>query len=167
MGEFIKELDYSIIQKSSEKYKNINEAVIHLEVEGEQVPFKVEVYKVFSPVSIKECVVELVQKIDSAKKVDRDGFGDILTPYVMFLCVKHFTTLELPEKFAEQVLAIENMLNTGALMQIYLHLDEGQLELVKEEIDRTLEVFNNNRALVDKLKVESVDKVFDKQLMEF
>lgn len=170
MEEFIKDLEYGTIQKASEKYENIVEAFISLEIEGQQVPFKVEMYKVFSPVAIKECVMELIEKMELAqthKRKVRDGIGSIVEPFTMFLCIKHFTTLKLPEIFEEQVIAIKNMLNTSALLQIYMNFDPEQLKILNEEVSMILENFENNMEFIQEYKKEFYDKVSDKSLLEF
>lgn len=166
MTEQIQNLSMELIEKASEKYSNIREVVVKMEVDGVVRPFVVEVFKIFSPVSIKQCVQEFINKMDMAKARDKEGFGDIMIPYLMFLIVKHFTTLKLPNTFAQELKAIEHMTNTGTLFQIMMYMDENEVSKVKDEINFVLENFDKNLPEFEEIKKAISKKLANKDLVE-
>jgi hypothetical protein len=166
MADQIQNLSMELIEKASEKYANIREVVIQMEVDGEVRPFKVEIYKVFSPVGIQQCVAELVEKIDIARSKDKNGFGNIIIPYTIFLIIKHFTTLKLPNVFSQQIKAIEHMINTGILFQIFMYFDEEEVNKIRNEIMFVLDNFDKKLPEIEKLKAEIREKLINKDLVE-
>lgn len=166
MADKIQSLDMELIERASEKYSNVREVIIHMEIDGEVKPFFVEIYKVFSPVGIKQCVAELIEKIDLVKTRDKDGFGNIIIPYMMFMIIKHFTTLNLPNVFSHQLKAIEHMTNTGTLFQIFMHFNENEVNKVREEISFVIDNFDKKLPDIEKLRKEIQEKLVDKSLAE-
>lgn len=166
MSETIQTLNMELIERASDKYANIREVVIQIEMDGQVRPFIVEMYKHFSPVSIKNCVQEFVEKMDMVRARDKDGFGDIMMPYLTFLMIRHFTTLELPNTFAKQLKAIENMLNTGIMFQILMHFDDAEVKKVREELDFIIENFDSKLPEIEALKKEIKEKLADKTLVD-
>lgn len=167
MSEQIQELNLEIIKKASEKYENIEEVFIDIEIEEDVVkPFKVEIYKFFSPTQINDCIAEFIEKMDLARRKDKDGFGDIMYPYIVFLIVKHFTTLKLPNDFNSQVLAIENMINTGVLFRIFMSFEQEEIERLKDKLQTIVENFDKNHSLVEQFKKQISPKIENKFLLE-
>lgn len=166
MVEQMQSLDFQLIERASEKYTNIKEAVIYMEIDGEVKPFIVEIYKHFSPVNIKMMVQELIEKLDLVRSKKKNSIDALFVPYMLFLTIKHFTTLELPNEFAEQLKAIEHMTNTGTMFQIIMHIDQDEIKKVKEEIDIVAYNLNSNLAEVDDFKKMIQEKLVDKSLLE-
>ena len=159
-----------LISKSHEKYENLRVVPIILNIDEKEVKTELNVYKLFSPVKIQECVSEFISNIDKVRrrKNNRDGFGVVLEPYLMWLMIKYFTELEdsMPTKFDEQIDSIIKMINTGAMFQIMIHFDESQIELVKEHIEIALDTFDKNKEVLDNLKLEYSKKIVDKSLLD-
>lgn len=157
-----------LIAKAHEKYENIKEIPVKLEIEGEVQTVNVEMYKVFSPVGIKECVTEFIGNIDVAKNINKQGFGDVQEPYLMYLLIKHFTNLgeHMPNNFKEQLLSLKQMMNTTVLFQLMVHFDESELDKIKEELEIALETFEDNYQIVEEIKKMAKDKVVNKDLLD-
>jgi hypothetical protein len=164
--EEIQKLSMEFISKASEKYENIKEVELELEIDGENKKFVVELYKHFSPISIKKCISEFVEKMERAKIVDKNGFGNITQPYLIFLIIKHFTTLNLPESFEEQILTLEKMVNTGILFKIFLNFDEEEIKKINDELEFILNNFDKNKEIVEGLKKEFRNKIENKFLLD-
>lgn len=166
MTEQIQILDFQTIERASEKYENIREIKVGMEVDGDINHFIVEIYKHFSPVSIKNCVIELVEKMDMVKGRNRDAMDGLLVPYMIFLAIKHFTTLTLPNSFAQQLKAIEHMTNTGVMLQIFSAFDGEELDKLNEEVSYAVKNFDKNLPEIEKLKEQIKEKLEDKTLLE-
>ncbi|MCR8994653.1 hypothetical protein [Brevibacillus laterosporus] len=166
MPETMQMLNMELIEQASDKYANIRNVVIQVEMDGQVRPFIVEMYKHFSPVSIKNCVKEFVDKMDMVRARDKDGFGDIMMPYLTFLIIRHFTTLEFPHTFAKQLKAIEHMLNTGIMFQILMHFDEKEVKKVHDELDFILKNFDSKLPEIESLKKQIKEKLTDKTLVD-
>lgn len=166
MKEQLRSLDFQLIERASEKYENIREAVIVMEIDEKIETFTVEIYKHFSPVQIKMCVQELIEKIDLVRSHDKKGFGNIIVPYMMFLIVKHFTTLELPNVFAHQLKAIEHMTNTGTLFQIFSYMDENEINKIKDEAGFIVDNFDDKMEGAKEMKEKIKSLLVDKSLLE-
>lgn len=166
MTENLQNLDLQLIEKASEKYENIREVAVSMEIDDEIKTFKVEIYKHFAPVQVTACVQELIDKIDLVRSYDKRGFGNIIVPYMMFMIIKHFTTLSLPKVFAHQLAAIERMTNTGTLFQIFMHMDENEIEKIKSEMMFVIENFDEKMEGVAELREQVRSLLVDKSLME-
>jgi uncharacterized protein (UPF0297 family) len=166
MTEQLQSLDFQLIERASEKYENIKEAIINMEVDGEVQPFIVEIYKHFSPVQVKMCVQEFVEKLHHVRTHDKSGFEGVVMPYMMFLIIKHFTTLKLPNRFAEQLVAIEHMTNTGTMFQIFMYMDENEVNKVKQEVGFVVENFESNLEETKDFQNQIRSMLTDKSLME-
>lgn len=162
----IRELSMELINKANEKYESVNHVIIQVEINGQFQPARVGIYKEFSTVGIKQCIAELIDKLDMAKARDRVGFVDAIMPFMMFMMIKHFTTLNMPVVFAEQLKAIDHMINTGTLFQIFMNFDEEQVKRVQEELQFVLDSFESKSDEIEKLKVEIKDKLVNKDLLE-
>jgi hypothetical protein len=165
-NENVKPLTLDDIFKASDKYENVKEIQFDLEIDGELRHFSVEIYKYFSPIHVKQCIMEFISKMEHVKSVDKDGFGDIAYPYLMFLMVKHFTTLKLPEAFNEQVVVLKKMLETGVLFKIYLNFDENEIKKIHDELKFIIDNFDKNIDAVNKFKEELREQIQNKELLE-
>jgi hypothetical protein len=159
-------LNYNLIEKASEKYENLKEVVVKMEIDGRIQEFVVEIYKHFSPVQIKMCVRELVEKLDYVKVKSNGDVNSMTVPYMIFLVIKHFTTLELPNTFAEQLKAIEHMTNTGTMFQIFIAFEQDELNKVLEEVNFIVDNFNGNMKEVEDFKSQIKETLKDKSLLE-
>lgn len=163
----LQDLSYEVIEKASEKYENVREVVIQLDIDEKIQFFKVEIYKHFGTIQVVQCVQELVDKLDRVRiKNGNDAMDKVFTPYMIFLIVKHFTTLKLPETLPEQLKAIEHMTNSGALFQILLSFDEDEVDKIHDEISKVVNNFDNNLAEVEDFKEQVRKKLKDKSLMD-
>lgn len=168
MSEQVQDFSLDILSKAHDKYENIKEVFVNVEIDGEVKTFKVEVYKVFSPVGIKQCVKEYVSNLDVAKNVNPNGFGDVTEPYFLYLLIKHFTNIgeQMPSNFKEQLVSLKHMMNTTVLFQIILHFDENEINKIKEEIEFIMEAFEDNSKILDGIKKKAEDEVDNKDLLE-
>jgi uncharacterized protein YpbB len=168
MAENIQQLNFDLISKAHEKYENIKLIPVKLEIDGEVQEFELEMYKLFSPVGIKECITEFVANIDYAKNTNREGFGDIQEPYLMYLLIKHFTNLgeSMPNTFKEQLASLKHMMNTTAFFQIMLHFDENEIKKIKDEMESLLETFEDNYHIFEEMKKEARGKIENEDLLE-
>ncbi|TVX86078.1 hypothetical protein [Paenibacillus agilis] len=167
MTEQIRSLDFQTIERASEKYANLREVVVQMEIENDEIEsFIVEIYRYFSPVQIKMCVQELVEKLDHVRAHNKGQVTTIMVPYMVFLIIKHFTTLKLPNRFAEQLKAIEHMTNTGVLFQIFMNMDAEQINLIQQEVAFVVDNFNNNMEQVEEFKNQIREQLVDKSLLE-
>lgn len=166
MSEVVQDLNLEVIKKASEKFENIEEVFIDVEIDEEIKTFKVEIYKYFSPIQITQCITEFIEKIDLARKKDKSGFGNIMYPYAIFMIIKHFTTLKLPNDFNEQILTIEKMINTGLLFEIFMSFEQEEIEKIKSKLELTLANFDKNHDLLEKFKKEVEPKIENKFLLD-
>ena len=161
-------LTSELISRSHERFENIKVIPVNVDVDGEIKEVELEVFKLFSPTKIQECTREFIQNIDKARKVDRDGFGDITEPYLMWLIIKHFSEMEnsMPNDFEKQIMSLKQMINTGVLFQIIVHFDNEQIELIKESLEIALATFNENEPHLIELKKRIKSELNDKSLVE-
>lgn len=165
MAEAIEKLSLDMLVSASEKYENINELTLELEINGEVKTAIVELYKYFSPMQVKDCVKEFIQKFDIIRKKDKDGFGDITEPYLMFLIIKHFTTMEFPDDLQSQLKYIERMLNTGIMFKIFTAFDDKEIVKIREQIEFVLENFGKNEEIMKELKQSMKGKLENPSLI--
>lgn len=159
-------LDFQLIERASEKYENLKEVLVQMEIDGEVQNFVVEIYKHFSTVQITQCVQELIEKLHYVKVKNKGKIESVVIPYMIFLIIKHFSTLELPNVFAEQLKAIEHMTNTGTMFQIFMSFDEKEIAKIQSEVTKVLDNFNNNMEEVEDFKDQLRKMLVDKSLME-
>ncbi|OME53979.1 hypothetical protein BSK59_15470 [Paenibacillus odorifer] len=159
-------LDFQIIERASEKYANLREVIVHIELEEKIESFIVEIYKHFSPLQIKDCVAELVEKLDYVRPHTKNDTSNIMVPYMIFLIIKHFTTLVLPDSFPEQLKAIEHMTNTGTMFQIFMSMDEEEIARVQDEVSFVVDNLNLNVAKTEEYKNLIREKLVDKSLLD-
>lgn len=159
-------LDFQIIERASEKYANLREVIVHVELEEKIEPFIVEIYKHFSSIQIKDCVAELVEKLDYVRPHTKSDTSNIMVPYMIFLIIKHFTTLKLPDSFPEQLKAIEHMTNTGTMFQIFMSMDEEEISKVQDEVSFVVDNLNLNVAKTEEYKNLIREKLVDKSLLD-
>lgn len=159
-------LDFQLIERASEKYENLKEVLVQMEIDGKIESFVVEIYKHFAPIQITQCVQELIEKLDHVRATNKGSVDGMVVPYMIFLFIKHFTTLELPNKFAEQLKAIEYMTNTGTMFQIFMSFDEDEIGKVQSEIAKVVENFNSNMEGMEEFKEQLRSKLVDKSLLE-
>lgn len=167
--EQLEELSLDMIAKSHEKFENVLNAPVHLDIDGEIQTFNVEIYKIFSPVKVYECVHEFIKNMDRARKVDRDGFGDILEPYLIWLIIKHFTVNlgeKMPNDFPQQLMSLKTMIETSALFQIVQYFEEEQIETVKEQLEVLLATFEDGSKDFKKMQEKYRELLVDKSLMD-
>ncbi len=167
--EEVQDFDLSLLSKSHDKFENIKEVYIDIDVDGETVRRKIDMYKVFSPVGVQACITEFIKNIDYARKVERDLFEDILEPYLLFLLIKHFTTLgdQIPKEFKKQIVVLEQLINTGVLFQIIVHFEEEEIQRVRSELELAIHTFEDNYGIVESLKEVYREKLDDKSLVEW
>lgn len=166
MTETYRNLDFHLIERASEKFENLKEVLVQMEIDGKIESFVVEIYKHFATVQITQCCQELIEKLDHVRVKNKGQIETVLVPYMIFMLIKHFTTLELPNKFAEQLKAIEHMTNTGTMFQIFMSFDENEIGKVQSEISRVLEHFDSKMEEVEEFKEQIRAKLVDKSLME-
>lgn len=161
-------LTYELISRSHETFENVKVIPLKIVVDEEVKEVELEILKMFSPTKIQECTREFIKNIDKARKVDRDGFGDITEPYLMWLIIKHFSEMEesMPNDFEKQILSLKQMVNTGVLFQIIVHFDNEQIELIKESLEIALATFNENEPHMLELKNRIKKDLNDKTLTE-
>lgn len=159
-----------LISKSHEKYENLKTITIFMDVDGELKETELDIYKIFSPVKIEECITELINNMDKIRRLKGRSFNleGVIEPYLMWLIVKYFTELEdsMPKKFEDQIISIKEMINTGVLYQIIANFDTEQIELIRENLEIAVETFENNKDVLDKLKLQISKELADKTLLE-
>lgn len=150
-----------MLSRAHKKYENLKEAFIAVNVDGEEKVVTVEVYRIFSPIAIKQCIAEYVKNMEVAKNVDKYGMEDVAEPYLLYLMVKHFTTLgeSMPKNFKEQLTSLQYMINENVLFQIVAHFDETEVERVKKGIEEIIVTFEDNYGLVDEMKAMAKEQL--------
>ncbi len=161
-------LTLEVIEKSNSQYEELKPIEVKLEIDGEIQTFELGVYEKFSPVSIKELIVEYISKIDLARKVNKDGFGNILEPYLMYLIIKHFTELgeSMPNDFKKQLSSMKQMMNNSSFFQILSQFDEKEINKIKEQLEVMIATVNENSEALEELRKEYFDKLQDKSLLD-
>lgn len=159
-------LTMDMVEQANVEYENIKEILVDIEINNEIKIVKVSMYKVFSPVAIRDCLTEYIRNMEKAKNISKLGFGDIAEPYLFYLFIKYFTTLgeEMPTKFNEQLHSMTHMINKGVLFQIVAHFEEEEIDLVVEELDNLTKTFEDNYGLIDEMKKLARDKVHNKKM---
>lgn len=161
-------LTLGLVSKSHEKFSNIKTAQIQLNIDDKIKSFEVDIYKIFSPVAVKECVVEYIMNLDKIRKKNNNDVGDISEPYLMWLMIKHFTILgeEMPENYLEQLNSLKQMINTSALFQIMSNFDENEVSKIKDELEIIMATAEVNSDYIKELKKEFEEKISDKDLLK-
>lgn len=164
----VEELTLDMLTLANEKYANLKEILIEMEVEGKPRIFRVGMYKAFSPFAVKDCVMEFIKNISTARIFDKDGFGDIQEPYLMWLLIKHFTTIgeSLPSDFSKQLDSLKVMINNGIFFQMVIHFDEDEVAKINTEMNEVLEAFVGNKEIFEEIKNRNADKITDKSILE-
>lgn len=162
------QLTLDLISRSHEKYQNVKIVPVSLDINGELKKFEFEMYKHFSPIGVKDCITEFIKNIDKARKVDKDGFGDIAEPYLMWLLIKHFTELgkSMPSDFQEQFYSLREMIDTSAFFQIMIHFDQEEVVLIKEELEIAIATFETNKNYISDLRDKTLLELKDKTLLD-
>lgn len=160
------DLTMDMIEQAHIEYENIKEILVDVNINNEIKIAKVSMYKVFSPVAIKNCLTEYIRNMEVAKNINKLEVDNIAEPYLFYLFVKYFTTLgeEMPTKFNQQLMSMTHMINTGVLFQILAHFDENEIDLVVEELDKLVESFEDNYGLVEEMKLLARDKIHHKEM---
>ncbi|MBG9737836.1 hypothetical protein [Paenibacillus alvei] len=166
MAKRVKNLNYELITQMNEKFNEMKKVVVTIDIGDKAQQFGLEICKYFSPAKMDSCITELIDKLDQAKLQDKEKYEQIIVPYLMFLTVKHFTTLELPSTFSEQLQAIETMINTGTLFQIYMSFEEKELERLSSTLRSAIDTFHANAKEFEELKEKMKTQLADKSLME-
>lgn len=162
-------LTHDILEKSSKELSKTKEGKVELLVDGEKKIFEIDINIVFSPVGITNLISEFVKNMDYAKNVNKEGFGDISEPYLMYLIIKHFTSLgdTMPTKFNEQLVSLKNMMNNTSFFQIIAQVEQSEIEKLKKELDKMLTKIEERVDLVDEMKDEFYGtKIKSKVLMD-
>lgn len=164
----LQELPLEMLEKSSDEFANVKEVAVFVKVGGTDMPFKVEMYKMFSPLKIKQCVVEYIKNMDKARKLDTEGFGDISEPYLFYLFIKHFTVMgeSMPNDFSAQIKSLEHMINTDVLFQLMVHFDEAEVERVRDELEQALNTFDDNYGIIEEFKKEAKYVIENEGIMD-
>lgn len=164
----VEELTLDMLTLANEKYENLKEILVEMEVRGDMRVFRVGMYKVFSPFTIRDCVMEFIKNMSTARVFDKDGFGDVQEPYLMWLLIKHFTTIgeNLPNKFSEQLDSLKVMINNDLFFQLIIHFDENEVAKLNTELNSILEAYTENKEIFQQMKVENADKFTDKSILE-
>lgn len=105
--------------------------------------YTLEIDRNFRSSKISQMIAELVEGFEQARIYSKE-LGEIFTPYAVLLMIKHFTSLDVPNKLDEQ-LAVLDLLDDGdLLMPIYNELPKDQVDLVFNEIEKVTKRLNDN-----------------------
>lgn len=164
----------NLIEESGKKFDLQTEVMIKVEVYDEktdsttieEAPIKID--KIFSPTKVKKCVYEYISNVTKMKSKysQDDDYVGVLEPYLIFMLVKHFSSLgkDIPQDIPTQIALMQNMIDSSALFQIMIKFDEDEITKIKEEIEIALAVFNANLEEVEG-KVKSMRHLIKNQDM--
>jgi hypothetical protein len=105
--------------------------------------YSLEIDKVFRKTKINTLIHDIVDKVEYSRIRNLD-LTPIFTPFVALLMIKHFTSLEIPDTFDEQLTVMNLLVDGEFLTQIYELLPADQVELVYVEIERATNRLNEN-----------------------
>ena len=169
MSKKNQKLTLDVVEQASSKYDEVKTGYVNIEVDGENKTFEIDIKKNFSPIGITNLISEFIKNMDFAKNVNKEGFGGISEPYLMYLIIKHFTSLgdSMPNKLDKQLVSLQHMMNTGTFFQIVVQIDEKEIKKLKEKLDEMMKTFESRLDLVEELKDEFYgDKIKNVALME-
>jgi hypothetical protein len=127
-------LDISLLEKAYQGQRKKKKVTIPVTIEGETQDTVLEIDEIFSPSKIRSCVEEFVSRVDVIRKYNENKFIEVMQGVLIFQIIKHFTSFPAPIKFAEQVIVMNMLTETGLLYRIYAELDEKEIRKITEEI---------------------------------
>lgn len=169
MSKKNQKLTLDVVEQASSKFDEVKTGFVNIEVDGENKIFEIDIKKEFSPIGITNLITEFIKNMDFAKNVNREGFGNISEPYLMYLIIKHFTSLgdSMPNKLDKQLVSLQHMINTGTFFQIMVQIEQSEIEKIKCKLDETLKTIESRVDLLEDLKDEFYgDKIKSVALME-
>ena len=133
-----KELSLDLLNEIDKEYEEKEEITVFVKTKDGKVESKLMIDKYFNPTKIRDCIKELIQKIDYAKNYitddrDQESLYKIL---LMLMLVKYFTTLDIPFAFKKQVAVLEKLSETQVLYQIFSSFNQKEVEKVIDELER-------------------------------
>lgn len=162
MAENKRMLDVEMIDGANKKYEKTKDVPLQVEVTNEDGEIEkqeaiVEIDVTFSPTKIKSCVREFIDKMDYLRKI-RALDDSIQELYLLFIVIKHFSSLQLPQTYKAQIQSIEKMLNNDLLFPIYAEFEPTELEKISIELKESVEMIDKG--------MDEFYKNADKSLLE-
>lgn len=161
-------LNLSVIEQSNKKYNEVRTEKVYIDIDGEQKEFEIDIAKTFSPLAVKELLVEYIDNMQTARMSRRYDFEKIAEPYLLYLLIKHFTSLkkEIPRDFKQQLVSLQHMVNSEVFFQIISLFDINEVEKIKKELEMFITMIEENSDEIDKLIEEYYHKLQDKSLLD-
>lgn len=105
--------------------------------------YSLEIDQVFRPTKISMLISEIIDKVENSRIKNYD-LMPIFTPYIALLMIKHFTSLEIPDSFDEQLTVMNILVDGEFLTPIYEKLPKDQVEKVYQEINNATDRLTEN-----------------------
>ncbi len=149
-------LNLNVINSANQK--QFTTKTVTIPVDGKD--YEVIIDQVFKTTKIEKMVMSFLQS-DKIKKVN-ELEDSIRITYVMYLVLKEFTNLDIPNslKFEEEINLIDNLINLGIFEAIFEHIPDEEIQRVNEymqkittNLNKILENDGNNEMMVEMKKV--------------
>jgi hypothetical protein len=144
-----KRLTFDLIQEQDKQFEVMVEKIVKDSV--------VEVYEKFRPTKISETISEISANFADIR-MGKYNIGELFTPYVYLIIIKNFTSLDVPEKFDDQINFLTVLVNNNYFNDLIEVLPYDQVQLVFEKMEEETKRINETMDEAEKVYSELQNK---------
>lgn len=112
--------------------------------------YSLKIDETFRPSKLNALVLEVLDVFDKTVNTNLSVL-EYFTPYIMLLTIKHFTSLQVPDDFEEQLELMNILIDLGYFDKIISHFPDKELDKLSERIEEMTSRLNKN---IDQLQEE-------------
>lgn len=127
-------------------------------VKGQSEDYDLLVDRWFSKTKTTQLIQELREKLAGFKRNQAEILGQNLYAYIVFLAIKHFTSLDIPEDYGSQLIVLEHLSETGLFTQIVDQLPVGEMEWLFDQIIGTSEK-------IEQVRMDVINKLYEEGIL--
>lgn len=129
-----KNLDLLLVNEAFQEKNKKRKTTIPVTVNGRTEDAVLYIDEVFAESKIRNCVQEFVSRIDAVRKMNEGRFNEVIESYMLFLIIKYFSSFPAPDKYKEQVVVINMLLETNLLYRIFAEFNPEEIQKITDEI---------------------------------
>lgn len=150
MANSKKKLSMAAVKKQDKKISERYE----VEING----YVLEIDKTFRKTKISGLINELIEKFEETR-IRNTNILEIFAPYVILLMIKHFTSLDVPQKLEDQLKTLDFLIDNEFFVPIYENMPIEEINKVYAELNVATDRINENladlMAATDELSLEN------------
>jgi hypothetical protein len=134
-----KNLTLSSIKHKNKQYNETFEELI----DGHSI----QIYKKWSPTKIHELITEFITNLEKEMK-SQEG-SSISSAYLSLLFFRYFTNLPIPKELPKQLEWLDELINSGYLIEIMKLLPQDQIDIANDQLKLYLNQLHNNLPVIE------------------